>query len=225
MTLAILHAFMPRCPAGKQSCWLRCLVFPLLLPLLLLGSDAVLAADASNMGEVDQGPVAMAPMSGIQTTALDWRVSHTELPAPVSIGAGGLPGASPTRVVQTMVWTARPSLQLGLGIEKSSTPPSLNGILAPNMADAGLLVGLRLAAGPSAHLTWQAPLWLPDAPIGYGQTRQMRLALALALTLTPQDPYADLRRGLLTKVELSGQTTQALRPRGGRIGLLLNNHW
>lgn len=85
--------------------------------------------------------------------------------------------------------------------------------------DAGL-VGLRLDAGPRAYLSWQAPLWRPEAAYGDGQARQMRVALAL----TPQNPFADLRRGLLTQVELSGQTTLALRPRGSRFGLLLTRH-
>ena len=130
-------------------------------------------------------------------------------PALAASHLGGLAAASPGRIEQTMVWVARPVLQVGLGVEQRWALPS-----------AGLLVGRRLDAGPRAHLTWQAPLGRPDTQYGEVQPRQMRVALALL----PQDPYADLRRGLLTKVELSGQTTLALRPRGGRFGVL-PSHW
>lgn len=194
---------------------------------LLLSTAGPPAAAAGSLDEIDDGRVAAPPLSGIPTAVLAWRVSRSALPVQVSAAAGGLPGANSARVVQIMVWTDRPVLQLGLGVEQRLTLRSDVGSLAQSApgaagaADAGLLVGLRLDAGPRAHLAWQAPLWRPDATKGEGQARQLRVALALL----PSEPYADLRRGLLTKVELSGQTTQALRPRGGRIGLLLNNHW
>ena len=64
-------------------------------------------------------------------------------------------------------------------------------------------------------------MWQPETQNGPVGARQMRVVLALV----PQDPYADLRRGLLTKIELSGQTTLALRPRAGRFGVLLTSQW
>ena len=143
------------------------------------------------------------------------------MPVLAASSLSGLPAASPGRVVQTMVWVVRPALQLGLGVEQRWAMPGAPGAATPGARDAGLLVGLRLDAGPRVHLTWHAPLWRPDAQNGDGQPRQIRVALALL----PQDPYADLRRGLLTQVELSGQTTLALRPRGGRFDVLLTRHW
>lgn len=218
MCPATRHSSPPRRPAGKLRRWLGGLA-------LLLVRGAVLAADAGSGDPVDEARLAVPDQSGIPAAASAWRLSHSALPVGVRAGATGPPGASPVRTVQTMVWTARPLLQLGLGIERRWPQPSSVSSPAPNPTDAGLLVGLlvglRLDAGPRAHLTWEAPLWRPETSSGDGQTREMRVALAL----TPQDPYADLRRGLLTKVELSGQTTLALRPRGRRIGLLLTSHW
>ena len=185
----------------------------LLLLLLLMGSGTVRAADtglAGDAGDVDTLQPAAAGLSAPPPVLWSWRVTRATLPALAASSLGGPPAASPGRVVQTMVWVARPALQLGLGVEQRWALPS-----------AGLLVGRRLDAGPRAHLTWQAPLGRPDTQYGEVQPRQMRVALALL----PQDPYADLRRGLLTKVELSGQTTLALRPRGGRFGVLLTSHW
>jgi hypothetical protein len=216
MSAITFHAPKPRCAAGKPSRLLWRFALP-----LLLGARAVQAADSGTVGEIDEGRSAAPPLSRATAAAPAWRVSQSALPALLGAGSGGLPGASATRVVQTMAWTARPALQLGLGIEKRWTSPGVVGTLAPTAAGAGLLVGLRLDAGPRAHLTVAAPLWRPDTPYGDSQTRQMRVGLAL----TPQDPYADLRRGLLTKIELSGQTTLAVRPRGRRIGLLLTSHW
>ena len=196
----------------------------LLLLLLLMGSGTVRAADtglAGDAGDVDTLQPAAAGLSAPPPVLWSWRVTRATLPALAASSLGGPPAASPGRVVQTMVWVARPALQLGLGVEQRWALPGAPGAATPAAPGAGLLVGLRLDAGPRAHLTWQAPLGRPDTQYGEVQPRQMRVALALL----PQDPYADLRRGLLTKVELSGQTTLALRPRGGRFGVLLTSHW
>ena len=124
-----------------------------------------------------------------------------------------------------MARVAWPAPQLDLGLEQRWALPGAPGAATPSAPDAGLLVGLlvgpRSAAGSRVHLTWQAPLGRPGSPYGEVQARQVRVASAPL----PQEPYADLRRGLLTKVELSGQTALALRPRGGRFGALLTSHW
>ena len=196
----------------------------LLLLLLLMGSGTVRAADtglAGDAGDVDTLQPAAAGLSAPPPVLWSWRVTRATLPALAASSLGGPPAASPGRVVQTMVWVARPALQLGLGVEQRWALPGAPGAATPAAPGAGLLVGLRLDAGPRAHLTWQAPLGRPDTQYGDVQPRQIRVALVLL----PQDPYADLWRGLLTKVELSGQTTLALRPRGGRFGVLLTSHW
>ena len=95
---------------------------------------------------------------------------------------------------------------------KPGVPPSLL-----------LVVGVPVGEfGKSGELRWQAPLAPPTAVPGLDSTpQQMRVSLALTAT----DPYADLRRGLLTRVELSGQTTLSLRPRGGKVMLNLTSRW
>ncbi len=196
---------------------------------LLLSAATVLAADARNTDDaVGLGPAAAA-QSGVasgaqsvaQPAALSWRVTRAAVPALGLPGWSGLPAGTPVRALQTMVWAVRPALQPGFGVEQRWPLPGVPGSGPPGTPDAGLLVGVRLDTRPGAHLTWQAPLGRRDAQNGEPQARQMRVALALL----PQDPYADLRRGLLTKIELSGQTTLALRPRGGRFGVLLTSHW
>lgn len=210
-------AAQPCRPAGLLRLGARLL----LIMGAVLGTGAVLAADADSADEAEELRLTAPALAGIAAAAPGWRVSHSAVPLWVSAGAAGLTGVSPVHIAQSMVWTARPLLQLGLGIERRWSPPSGPGAAAPIPSDAALLVGLRLDTGPFAHWSWQAPLWRQDASNGDVQARQMRVALVL----TPQDPYADLRRGLLTELELSGQTTLALRPRGGRIGLLLTSRW
>ena len=197
----------------------------LLLPLLLMMGSGTVWATATGLsgddGNAHTVPPVAADSSSPPSAWWSWRISRATLPALAASGLGGLSAAGPGRVVQTMVWWDRPAVQWGLGVEQRCTLPGTPGSATPGMPDAGLLVGLRLDAGPRAHLTWQAPLGRADTQFGEVQPRQMRVALSLL----PQDPYADLRRGLLTKVELSGQTTLALRPRGGRLGVLLTSHW
>ena len=200
---------------------------PLLLLFLLLmmmdlgtvsAADTGLSGDDGNAHTLQLAAAdSSAPPSGLWS----WRISRATLPALVASSRGGLSAAGPGRVVQAMVWWDRPAVQWGLGVEQRWALPGIPGSATPGMPDAGLLVGLRLDAGPRAHLTWQAPLGRADTQYGEVQPRQMRVALSLL----PQDPYADLRRGLLTKVELSGQTTLALRPQGGRLDVLLTSHW
>ena len=240
-TRALFHAPQPNRPTGhcagpalvlrqgdeglaRQWRWAD---LPLLLLVLLLGPGTVRAADPVRPFDAGDGDTFQPSAAGLFATSAglwSWRVTRATVPALAASSLSGLPAASPGRVVQTMVWVVRPALQLGLGVEQRwAMPgaPGAPGAATPGARDAGLLVGLRLDAGPRVHLTWRAPLWRPDAQNGEVQPRQMRVALALL----PQDPYADLRRGLLTQVELSGQTTLALRPRGGRFGVLLSSHW
>ncbi len=85
----------------------------------------------------------------------------------------------------------------------------------------GLLLVVGVPVGQLGQLRWQAPLASPALPGLDSTPRQMRVSLAL----TASDPYADLRRGMLTRVELSGQTTLSLRPRGGKVMLHLTSRW
>lgn len=92
-----------------------------------------------------------------------------------------------------------------------------------------LVVGLPLGQlgpfgqpGRLGELRLQAPLAPPPTVPGLDNPqRELRVSLAL----TARDPYADLRRGMLTRIELSGQTTVSLRPRGGKVMLHLTSRW
>ena len=200
-------------------------------PLLLMGSgtarfaNARFAVDVGDIGDVDTLQPAAADLYSPPFVLGWWRVSRATLPALAVSSLGVLLAIRLERVVQTMARVASPAPQLDLGLEQRWALPGAPGAATPSAPDAGLLVGLlvgpRSAAGSRVHLTWQAPLGRPGSPYGEVQARQVRVASAPL----PQEPYADLRRGLLTKVELSGQTALALRPRGGRFGALLTSHW
>ena len=206
-----------RCRAVPQM--LRLLV-PRLLPM---GSGTVRVANAGfavDAGDVDTLQPAAADLYSPPFVLGWWRVSRATLPA-LAVSSLGVPLAiRPERVVQTMARVAWPAPQLDLGLEQRWALPGAPGAATPSAPDAGLLVGPRSAARSRVHLTWQAPRGRPDSPYGEVQARQVRVASAPL----PQEPYADLRRGLLTKVELSGQTALALRPRGGRFGALLTSY-
>ena len=149
-------------------------------------------------------------------------VTTSVMPATSLLARPALDGAMASSVsTQTMLWAGSAGLSLGLGIEQRAAPllPRPPGSLATG--DAGLLIGLGLDAGSRTRLTWQTPLLRPDVGNSAGAPRQMRMGLVFSL----RDPYADLRRGMLTRVELSGQTALALRTRGGRIGLTLTSKW
>lgn len=136
-------------------------------------------------------------------------------------GTGLTPLSSSTVATQTVLWVGQSRLWWGLGVQQRA--PSLLPGLPGNLAngDAGLLVGLGLDAGSRTSLTWQTPLVRADGSDLKGLPRQLRVGLVFTL----RDPYADLRRGMLTKIELSAQTAVALRSRGGRLGLTLTSQW
>ncbi len=182
--------------AGRRAWWRACV----LAALLLSGG----AAAAAGPGGVTGGfPVVGSPMGG------------------GPMGGNPMDGAGSAVTTQSMVWTGGSRLSLGLGIEQRAAPllPRMPGSLVNG--DAGLLIGLGLATGSRTRLTWQTPLLRADGADAAGAPRQMRMGLVFTL----HDPYADLRRGLLTRIELSGQTALALRSRGGRLGLTLTSQW
>lgn len=126
---------------------------------------------------------------------------------------------------QTMLW-ARPwsqkGLRVGLGVEQRGRAigggfqqnPYQN--LRPGAAgDAGVLVGLAMPTGPRSHVFVQTPLVEAERPayeelgLAAREGRQVRVGLSF----NTRKPYADLRKGF--KMQLSGQSSVTLRPRGG----------
>jgi hypothetical protein len=136
---------------------------------------------------------------------------------------------------QTMFWKEQGAtgLGVGFGIEQRvpiSGPYSAQGFSQLHQPDpnAGLLVGLSLATSTRSQLTLQTPLM--NASRSYGATpddavaqvdgqRQVRVALAF----DSKKPLADLRQGWRT--ELSGQSSMAVKLRGGRVGLNFQKSW
>ena len=78
--------------------------------------------------------------------------------------------------------------------------------------------GQALAQRPGRFGAAEAPL--TDTP-GLGPPEPQRVGLLL----TVSDLAANLKRGMLHKLEISGHTTLALRPRGGRLGVALHSQW
>ena len=143
---------------------------------------------------------------------------------------------------QTMFWAehGRSGLGVGFGIEQRGPingPYSSQGMapqqqqqqqqLSQPEQSAGMLLGLSLATSERSHLTIQTPLmnasrnaYLPDDPAARvdGQ-RQVRVGLVF----NSKKPLADLRKGWRT--ELSGQSSVAVKLRGGRLGFAFQKSW
>jgi len=138
---------------------------------------------------------------------------------------------------QTMLWAehARSGLGVGIGVEQRQPyGPAAAGLRASGsqpQAEGGVLVGASLATGPRSHLTVQTPLQsstsvapmrspLADDPqFRQDEQRQVRVGLVF----NSKKPLADLRKGF--QMELSGQSTLALKPRGGKIGVAFQKVW
>ena len=139
---------------------------------------------------------------------------------------------------QTMLWAdhARSGLGFGIGVEQRRPygPAALSGVRdgsQPQM-EGGLLVGASLATGPRSHLVVQTPLQalrastanprslLADDPqFAQDQQRQVRVGLVF----NSKKPLADFKKGF--QMELSGQSTLAVKPRGGKIGVAFQKVW
>jgi len=136
---------------------------------------------------------------------------------------------------QTMLWAdhARSGLGVGIGVEQRRPygPAALSGVRdgsQPQM-EGGVLVGASLATGPRSHLVVQTPLQpssanprslLADDPqLAQDQQRQVRVGLVF----NSKKPLADFKKGF--QMELSGQSTLAVKPRGGKIGVAFQKVW
>lgn len=137
-------------------------------------------------------------------------------------------GYAESTVVRTMLWWGvgpsqhRP-VALGWGTEQRIEPNPGLSPLQPGAAAQTLLVGVALAGRDGTRLTLQTPAsgWNDPTAPWRDNTRQVRVALQF----NGRSPLAQFRGGSLLRMELSGQTSLALRPRGGRWGLTLTSHW
>lgn len=168
--------------------------------------------------------------------------------APPSLVPAGEAGSG-----RSVLWNNSPETSrwsVGVAVGQRPLPPgqiwSPNALTgapisgAQSSGEASVVLGMGLtparpAGSSSARLVYQAPLTQrPDSstpaalaanaaatvdPNGVPQRMRM------GLVLTPADPLAELRRGSITKVQLSGHMALSLRPRAGGVWLSLNGKW
>lgn len=134
-----------------------------------------------------------------------------------ALAPAALPQAGTDVATQTMLWRQNGRVALGVGIEQRAVAPAGPG-LQPGHGDA-ILVGLSLATSSRTRLSWQSVL--PDHPTASLSEQPVKVSLSFQRS----DSLRELRRGSLMRMELSGQTTLALKARGGRVGLALTSRW
>lgn len=168
-------------------------------------------------------------------TALWAQVDGTEveltqaMSAPLAAPAPVQPAAD--HATQTMLWHRRGAVGFGVGVEQRGAFAADQrhayaadarlgyGAAGPGLQPRGdaLLVGVSLATSERTRLSWQTTAD-NGAPLVH---RPMKVSLSFQRT----DALKELRRGSLLRMELSGQTTLALRARGGRLGVALTSRW
>ena len=204
------------------------LLFLLLLASRALATDADESSVANANADVALDGLAAPDGSALQTSALQISQRTTMPLTGAAVPPGGL---AASQAVQTMLWAGRPALRVGLGLELTATglgagavpqgQRSVGIMTGSPAASSAMLLAVGMPAGRLGQLSWQTPLSRPTLAGRDTEPRQMRFSL----TLVAVDPYADLRRGMLTKLELSSQTALALRPRGGKLLVQLTSRW
>ena len=134
---------------------------------------------------------------------------------------------------QTMLWAEHTRSGLGVGVGVEQRGPYNSNLQGQPQTNAGMLMGVSLATSARSHITVQTPLMMnsnsarnvpmmsddPNALTNaYGQ-RQVRVGL----TFNSKKPLADLRQGV--RMEINGQTTMAVKLRGGRLGFAFQKVW
>lgn len=175
---------------------------------------AVWADDATS----HNGPALSVDVNGVMVDVTPPRTAREASPGPSQYLAG----------TRTMLWSRNGAMQFGVGVEQAGwQPASVATAAAVPTAATGRVQPARVVLGASVDTTattqlrWQTPL--PASPAHDATQAQV---MEFALVLKPRDSLAALRRGTLMKLELSGQTQLALRPRGGgRMALTLTSKW
>lgn len=188
---------------------------PCMRRILLQGLACLCAGGAWGATNLAEGPpnlTATEPGSG---RSVLWNQSdNSRWSVGLAVGQRSLPTGQ--------VWSPNPM-----------TGSAISGAQAAG--DASMVVGMGLNAprqgATAARLVWQTPLTqraddpnaLPNAATtdANGVPQRMRVGLVL----TPADPFAELRGGALTKVQLSGHMALSLRPRAGGVWLSLSGKW
>jgi len=129
------------------------------------------------------------------------------------------PGTQYASGTRTMLWSRSGAMQFGLGVEQ---PGPLAVSSQPGLApQPRMVLGASVDTSANTQLRWRTPL-----PATLAREASQPQVMEVALVLKPTDSLANLRRGSLMKLELSGQTQLSLRPRGGgRMALTLTSKW
>ena len=172
-----------------------------------------------------------------------WRVTQ-EIAEPLAVSGpvatrDALRGERADQVRQTMLWRehAASGLGFGIGVEQRvvNGPYSAQGLQQLHQPDqnAGALVGVSLATSERSRLTIQTPLGnAVSSPAGMagspgqqalGQDEFGKRQVSVGMVFNSKKPLSDLRQGFRT--ELSGQTTLAVKLRGGRLGFNVSKRW
>lgn len=172
---------------------------------LALAAAAAAAAQAEPAAGVDDGPALRLELS----------------PSAPASPAGADGRASVEQATQTVLWNDRAHWSMGLGVEQRWRQPLAGGPGGPGgpglrLDGQNLLVGLSVPTGAQSRLAWQLPVADP---------RSTEAPMRVSWSFRPSDPYRELFRGSLLKLEFSGQTALSLRARGGRLGLMLTSRW
>lgn len=201
--------------------------------LLVLGFGLPSAAQTSSLSErVD---LTGTPQTvGSKGTVL--RVSESQgeplaTSGPTSL-QDSLKGTLPTSR-RSMLWAVhRSGVGVGFGVEQRDSLNRSGGVNQPQRTGA-MLMGVSVDTGERSQLFVQTPLLnedaynpararlgeVPPGPDAMSQQRQVRMGLVF----NTKSQVADLRKGL--RMELSGQTTLTLKPRGGRVGVAFQKTW
>jgi len=123
---------------------------------------------------------------------------------------------------RSMLWARAQALSFGVGVEQRSRRVGELHVVGkqpgPMVQAQTLLVGVSIAATERTSIALQAPLWRDDRErLADHDTPRM--------PLRSRDTMGELRAGLQMKMQMNSQTSLAMRPRKGGVGVTLRSQW
>lgn len=179
-------------------CW--ALVLPLQAQTLV---DKVAEQTTAGLADEERGAVALAMTQDVTPAAALARPHHT--------------------ATQSMLWARRQALSVGVGIEQRSNRggelPAAGAQPGPLLYGHSLVIGVALATTARTSIALQAPVWTDT------RERERQAAEPARMALRSRDSFGELRAGLQMKMQVSEQTTLAVRPRSRGVGVTLRSQW
>ena len=158
------------------------------------------------------------PVTDYQLSAAPTRLELEQMRLPV------VAGNSTEATTQTLLWARRDRLMVGVGFEQRPLGLAPAGIVGTGYVRNDFVVGLGWATGARSRLTWELPVGNDSNNLAINGARTER-EMRVGLTFEGRNALGDLPRGTLLKMQLSGQTALALRPRHGRLNVTLHSRW